>query len=189
VSQAGDLTRDDQIAIHELYLCQAHLDTSYSRSWQSGTLILAGALAALVLMLQITASDLASATATTAFGVGGVSILIFWLLFLQRERAFQKVSVRRARELERQLTMRRQALISAVDSLIERDLGSPELVGLSSVERAMVDEVYSRVYTPRIRALTPRGTTDTLYRIGFVVITGWVFVTLWRWLIFTGVLD
>lgn len=106
--------------VAELDLCQEHLNTSYMSTWQSGSIILAGALASLALTLQIKATNLAAAVITTVFAMGAVLILGMWLLFLQRETAFQRILVRRLRTLERHLGMRRALLIRVLDDLTEK---------------------------------------------------------------------
>lgn len=172
----------------ELDLCQEHLSTSYVRSWQSGGIILVGALASLALMLQIQATSLAAAVATTGFAFGAVFVLILWLLFLQRETAFQRVSIRRSRVLEAKLGMRRQALIRALDELASEKPGSA-FNAASDEEREMLDNIYARSYRLRVPFLAPGGTNDTLFRLGYAVIAGWIAVVIWSWLIHFRVLE
>ena len=140
-------------------------------------------------MLQIGASDLAGAIASTGFALGAVVVLSVWLLYLQRETGFQKVSIHRSRYLEEQLKMRRELLISAFDELAEQDPSRTAYAQLTDRERKDMDDVYEKVYRFRLPFVTPGGTTDTLYRIGFAVMVGWVFVVVWRWLIYAGVID
>jgi hypothetical protein len=109
----ASITRSDGDgkALEELHLCQAALDTLTMRTWQSTGIILAGAMATLGLMLQVSADELAAAIITSLFGFGGVLVLYFWLSFVQRERRIQRRLIRRMRDLELQLQFSRQSLM------------------------------------------------------------------------------
>jgi hypothetical protein len=79
--------------------------------------------------------------------------------------------------------MRRGALIRELDEMIEQGTGICESSDLSVEERRLLENIYRTSYRRRIPLITPPGTSDTLFRIGFIVIMGWLLVTAWRWLI------
>jgi hypothetical protein len=151
----------ERIAI-ELSLCQAHVDNSSQRVWQSGAIILAGGLAALGLMLAIDESELASAVITTVFSAGAIIVLQSWQFLVLRERQLQKVSIKRMGYLEDLLHLRREDLIQDRDDELSQD-----------VEDLVLGKT----------------TTDRLVRISQFIQLGWVLVAAWRWLIYAGVLD
>jgi hypothetical protein len=102
------LSRDEQLAVAEIQLCQDHVTTSSQRVWQSGGIILAGAMATLALMLQISESDFAAAVITTLFAAGAIAVLWIWLQLIQREHELQHASIERMREIESALGFERQ---------------------------------------------------------------------------------
>jgi hypothetical protein len=164
VSESGSIPvgeERERIAI-ELSLCQAHVDNSSQRVWQSGAIILAGGLAALGLMLAINESDLASAIITTIFSVGAIVVLQSWQYLVLRERQLQKVSIKRMGDLEDLLRLRREDLIQDRDEELSQDFED---------------------------LILGRTTTDRLVRISQFIQVGWVLVAVWRWLIYAGVLD
>jgi hypothetical protein len=77
--------------------------------------MLAGALAMLGLMVQVSADELAAALITTAFAAGAVAILQSWRYLLDREDTLRKTSIDRMRSLEGRLGFRRQALVQKAD--------------------------------------------------------------------------
>jgi hypothetical protein len=148
-----------EVALGEIELCQMHIDNSSQRTWQSGALLLAGALAALGFALQVTGSEIAAATITTAFAVGAVAILLLWISFVARQNDLQHASILRMRSLEASLGMARQQAIQAADARAAQSI------------------------------VTRWGTTAVLQAIGWITLFGWVTVAVWRWLIYAGVLD
>jgi hypothetical protein len=110
------LDRQDELQLKELELCQMHVEVSSQRIWQSGALLLAGALAALGFALQISANEEAAAWITTLLAGGAVIILAIWIWLVRRERGLAHASIERMRSLEEQLQMSRQDLIAKADA-------------------------------------------------------------------------
>jgi hypothetical protein len=133
----------------ELNPCQAHVDSSGQRVWQSSAIILAAGLATLGLMLQVSASEIAAAVITTAFAIGAIVVLGSWQYLIGRERALQKSSINRMTELEGRLQFRRELLIKSADDSYREF----PLIGTT--------------------------TTDWLIGIGRLVQAGWVVIALW----------
>jgi hypothetical protein len=171
----------------ELDLCQEHLGSSYMRSWQSGAIILAGAMAALALMLRIESGQLAAAVISTPFAVGVVWILHSWRDYLRRERAFQRLSIWHMRELEGRIGLRRQLYIQLADDWNTRsELWKQAWKHLTPEEQHRFEGRY--IGEPGA-ALTRLGAHSFLGNTSLVVQVGWVLVAAWRWLIYAGLLD
>ena len=152
-----------QRLVDELQLCQQSFDTITGRGWQSSGILLAGAMAALALMLQVQATELNAALMTSLFGVGAIVILAVWSAFIRRERLLLKALIARMRDLEAQLGFQHQAVLKGVQNFEGAGFGPIDVVGRRMLSR--VDQ--SSVFTVTTR----------------VVAIGWVAVVVWRWVL------
>jgi hypothetical protein len=162
------LSSEQKLAIAELQLCQAHVQVSSERTWQSGGILLAGAMASLVLMLQIGASETAAATISTCVGLGALVVLQIWKDLVRREEALRHASIQRMKELEREVGSQREARVGARD-----DTWPPMRLPIVHIELPFLETSH----------------TEALETTGTIVQAGWVIVAAWRWLIVAGVLD
>jgi hypothetical protein len=150
-----------QSRLHDLLLCQMTVDTLTARSWQSSGILLAGAMAALALMLQVQASDLAAAVISTLFAVGAILILSVWLSFIQRDRRFIKRLTEHMAALETEVGIGHQISITAEPPWRPWWLPWPKNADQTTV----------------------------LAVTACAVSVGWLLVVAWRWLIYLGALD
>ena len=149
--------------VDELQLCQQAFDAITGRSWHSSGILLAGAMAALALMLQVQATEFNAAWMTSLFGAGAVVILAVWSAFIRRERLLQKALIVRMHWLEGRLGFERQELLRGVRNEEGAGFGPIDVVTrrlLSPVDQSSVFSV-----TTRVAAI------------------GWIAVVVWRWVL------
>jgi hypothetical protein len=142
--------------VAEIDFCQKHIDNSTIRSWQSAGILLAGTIAALALMVDVSGSEEAVTLITTVFALGALLILEVWLSLVEREEALRLTSKERMATLERKLGLRRQQEIKEADDKWERQ---------------------------HKRFWIPKDNTAALVWSGRTVQLGWVALVVWRMLI------
>jgi hypothetical protein len=153
----------DTLLIAEIQLCQQALDSLVMRSWQSTGILMAGAMASLVLMVQIdaTVSALNKALVTTFFAAGALMLIATWMRFVSREAALQRSTIERMKDLEKQVGFGRQAKLSSTEiSRVALRLGG------FSLRMPAANQAFVLRFTGRLLML------------------GWVGIAVWRWLIY-----
>ncbi len=131
-----------------------------SRTWQSTGIILAGTMATLALMFQVSSDGLERALVTSLFGAGVVFVLALWIAFVQREARLQKALIDRMRLLEDELGFHRQSTLRDASSHRKTDSGA-------------LDDLFGRITIDQ---------TGVLKVTGRVVALGWLAVVAWRWI-------
>jgi hypothetical protein len=184
----NQLSREEQALLTEYMACEEHVGSSSARSWQATGIILAAALAGLFIFASFSRKDLFEAILATVFLLLTFVMLLIWSKIVRREVFFQLVSIKRMRDIESKLGLRKSMYINILDHWQRREKNR-YWATLPDDEKKNLEENYARRIKGKLHDAPQPPTSTATYWAGWLVVAGWFILVILRWMSYFGLLN
>ena len=164
----GNDMPDKEVLLAEYSAAQSHVQSLHHEGWQATSIIVAGNLAALGLVLREDISPWP--LLIVCFGM--VVVLILWAFLVRRLIYFQRVTYLRMVEIEVELGMRRQIYVEALEYQLDdwRRKGQSIWGALPAEEQSRIEQHVR----PAISRRFVHSSENLTYTLGVVIALVWL---------------